>query len=65
MIRPAKEAARVEFLNLVVIFLTACLVLRKPQKERLAFGLFVFSVLFMVFLFAVATRTGILPGVNY
>ena len=65
MIRPAKEAARVEFLNLVVIFVTAYLVLRKPQKERLAFGLLVFSVLFMVFLFAVATRTGILPGVNY
>jgi hypothetical protein len=65
MIRPAKEAARVEFLNLVVIFVTAYLVLRKPRKERLAFGLFVFSVLFMVFLFAVATRTGILPGVNY
>ena len=65
MIRPAKEAAHVEFLNLVVIFVTACLVLRKPQKERLAFGLLVFSVLLMVFLFAVATRTGLLPGVNY
>jgi hypothetical protein len=55
----------VEFLNLVVIFVTAYLVLRKPHKERLAFGLLVFSVVFMVFLFAVATRTGLLPGVNY
>jgi hypothetical protein len=55
----------VEFLNLVVVFVTACLVLRKPQKERLAFGLLVFSVLFMVFLFSMATRTGLLPGVNY
>jgi len=55
----------VEFLNLVVIFVAACLVLRKPQKERLAFGLLVFSVLFMMFLFTVATRTGLLPGVNY
>jgi hypothetical protein len=55
----------VEFLNLVVIFVTACIVLRKPQKERVAFGLLVFSVLFMIFLFAVATRTALLPGVNY
>ena len=65
MIRTAEEATRVEFLNLVVIFVTAYLVLRKPQKEGLAFGLLVFSVLFMVFLFSVATRTGLLPGVNY
>jgi hypothetical protein len=55
----------VEFLNLVVIFVAAYLVLRKPHKERLAFGLLVFSVLMMVFLFSVATRTGLLPGVNY
>ncbi len=57
--------SQVEFLNLLVILVTACIVLRKPQKERLAFGLLVFSVLFMVFLFSVATRTGLLPGVNY
>jgi hypothetical protein len=54
-----------EFLNLVVILVTAWLVLRKPQKERLAFGLLVFSVLLMVFLFSWGTRTGLLPGVNY
>jgi len=55
----------VEFLNLVVIFATAYLVLRKPEKERTAFRLLVFSVLLMVFLFSMATRTGLLPGVNY
>jgi hypothetical protein len=65
MIPSAEEAVLVEFLNLVVIFATACIVLRKPQKEKVAFGLLVFSVLLMVFLFAVATRTGLLPGVNY
>ncbi|HEX7485055.1 MAG TPA: dihydroneopterin aldolase [Vicinamibacterales bacterium] len=54
-----------EFLNFVVILVTAYLVLRKPQKERLAFRLLVFSVLLMVFLFSWATRTGLLPGVNY
>ncbi len=59
-----KEAS-VEFLNLVLIFVTACLVLRRPDKERVAFGLLVVSVLLMVFLFSVATRSGLLPGVNY
>ncbi len=54
-----------EFLNLVIIFIAAWLVLRKPHKERLAFGLLVVSVLLMVFLFSFATRTGLLPGVNY
>jgi hypothetical protein len=55
----------VEFLNLVLIFITAALVLRKPERERLAFTLLVTSVVLMVFLFSVGTRTGLLPGVNY
>lgn len=54
-----------EFLNLVIIFTAAWLVLRKPHKERLAFGLLVVSALLMVVLFSIATRTGLLPGVNY
>jgi predicted ABC-type exoprotein transport system permease subunit len=47
------------------MFITAWLVLRKPEKERLAFRLLVVSVLLMVFLFSVATRTSLLPGANY
>ena len=54
-----------EFLNLVLIFITALLVFRKPEKERLAFRILVVSVLLMVFLFSMATRTALLPGVNY
>jgi hypothetical protein len=54
-----------EFLNLVLIFITAYLVLRAPNRERLAFRLLVASAVLMVFLFAMATRTGLLPGVNY
>ena len=54
-----------EFLNFVLIFITAYLVFRKPEKERLAFRLLVLSVLLMVGLFSMATRTGLLPGVNY
>lgn len=54
-----------EFLNLILIFTAAFLVLRKPERERLAFRLLIVSALLMVFLFSVATRTGLLPGVNY
>lgn len=54
-----------EFLNLLVIFTAGFLVLRKPDRERLAFRLLVASTLVMVFLFLMATRTGVLPGVNY
>ncbi len=54
-----------EFLNFVLIFLIAFLLLREPDKERLAFRLLVVSVLLMVALFLLATRTAILPGVNY
>jgi len=54
-----------EFLNLLLIFTTALLVLRAPGRERLAFRLLVLSTLLMVFLFAMGTRTGLLPGVNY
>ncbi len=54
-----------EFLNLVLIFITAWLVFRQPDKERLAFRILVVSVLLMIFLFSMATRTALLPGVNY
>ena len=54
-----------EFLNFVLIFTAAYLVFRKPHRERLAFRLLVVSVLLMVDLFALATRSGWLPGVNY
>lgn len=54
-----------EFLNFVLIFTTAWLVFRKPEKERLAFRLLLVSAVLMVALFTMATRTGILPGVNY
>ena len=54
-----------EFLNFVLMFFTAFLLLRKPEKARLAFRLLVASVLLMVALFLIATRTAFLPGVNY
>ncbi len=54
-----------EFLNFVLMFVTAWLVLRRPEKERLAFRLLLASVLLMVAVFSIATRTSLLPGVNY
>lgn len=54
-----------EFLNLVLILIAALLVLRKPEKERVAFRMLVVSTLLMVFLFTLATRSGLLPGLNY
>jgi hypothetical protein len=54
-----------EFLNFVLMFVAAWLVFRKPEKERLAFRLLAASVVLMVILFSIATRTSLLPGVNY
>ena len=54
-----------EFLNFVLMFIAGYLLFRKPQKERLAFSLLVVSVVLMVVLFSIATRTALLPGVNY
>ncbi len=54
-----------EFLNFALIFITAWLVFRRPEKENLAFSILVVSVVLMVVLFSIATRTSLLPGVNY
>jgi len=63
--RRAQGGPAVEFLNLAIIFVTALMVLGAPKRERLAFRLLVTSVLLMVALFLLATRTSWLPGVNY
>jgi len=60
-----REAAAVEFLNFVLIFVAGFLVLRRPERETLAFALAVVSTLLMAFLFLVGTRTSLLPGLNY
>lgn len=54
-----------EFLNLCLIFFTAVLVWRRPEKERLARRLLIVSIVLMVLLFMLGTRTSLLPGVNY
>lgn len=60
-----RYTAPVEFLNFLLIFACGYLLLRHPERERLAWGLAVTSVLLMAFLFLVGTRTSLLPGLNY
>jgi lipopolysaccharide export LptBFGC system permease protein LptF len=55
----------VEFLNLILILVAALFILRKPEKERTAFRMLIVSTLLMIFLFTLATRGGLLPGLNY
>jgi len=54
-----------EFLNFLLMFTAAWIVLRAPEKERVAFRLLVTCVVLMVLVFCLATRTALLPGVNY
>jgi hypothetical protein len=53
-----------EFLNYLLIVGAAWLLWRRPERERLAFGLLVTSCVLMVLLFFVGTRGSIIPGVN-
>jgi hypothetical protein len=55
----------VEFLNFILILTAGYLILRRPERERLAFGLLVASSLLMATLFLIGTRGSILPGLNY
>ena len=54
-----------EFLNFVLMFVAAYLVWRRPRRERLAFGLLLTCTLLMVACFLIASRSSILPGLNY
>lgn len=55
----------VEFLNFVLSFTAGYVILRRPERERLAFGLLVTSSLLMAALFLIGARGSILPGMNY
>jgi hypothetical protein len=62
---PPEAQRPVEFLNFVLIFVTGVLVLRRPDRENLAFGLLVASAVLMAAVFLLGTRTTILPPFNY
>lgn len=54
-----------ELLTFTLMFVAAWLLLRRPEKERLANGLLAASIALMFFLFLLGTRTSLLPGLNY
>ncbi len=54
-----------EFLNLLLIFVAAWLIWKKPEKEDLAYRLLVICFLFTAVLFFIGTRTSILPRINF
>ena len=62
---PVWHHSAVEFLNFILIFTAGYLVLRRPERQRLAFGLLVTSCLLMATLFLIGARGSILPGLNY
>jgi len=53
-----------EFLNFLLILCAAWLVWRRPQRERLAFGLLIASCILMAMLFLIGTHGSFVPGVN-
>lgn len=54
-----------EFLNFLLILAAGYVALQRPDRERLAFGLFLTSALLTVTLFLIGTRTSLLPPFNY
>jgi uncharacterized membrane protein len=53
-----------EFLNFLLIATAGWLIWRRPERERLAFGLLVASCLLMALLFLIGTHGSLVPGVN-
>jgi hypothetical protein len=53
-----------EFLNFCLILWAAWLIWRRPERERLAFGLLIISSLLMVGLWLIGTHGSLVPGVN-
>jgi peptidoglycan/LPS O-acetylase OafA/YrhL len=53
-----------EFLNFLIILAAGWLVWRRPERERLAFGLLVVSFLLMAAVFFIGTHTSLVPRVN-
>ncbi len=54
-----------EFANLLLIFIVAWLVWKRPEKENLAYRLLVIAFLVTAFLYFVGTRTAVLPRFNF
>ena len=53
-----------EFLNLCLMTWTTWLLLKRPEKERLAFRLLLISLALTIFIFLVGIHSSLLPGVD-
>ena len=53
-----------EFLNFLLIAKVGWLIWRRPERERLAFGLLIASCLLMALLFLIGTHGSLVPGLN-
>jgi peptidoglycan/LPS O-acetylase OafA/YrhL len=53
-----------EFLNFLLMLAAVWLLWRRPERERLAFGLLIVSCIIMMVLFLIGTHTSLVPGVN-
>ena len=54
-----------EFLNFALILVTGYLVMKKPEREKMAFSLLVVIFLLLIALFFIGSRGSVLPPVNY
>lgn len=53
-----------EFLELLLIFIAIYIVWKKPEKEKLAFGLFILSWVIMVVSYVGHVSSNLLPVMN-
>ncbi|WP_104696812.1 MULTISPECIES: disulfide bond formation protein Dba [unclassified Helicobacter] len=53
-----------EFLEMLLILIAMILMIRKPQKENLAFGILMFSWALMIFMYVGHKSLGILTTMN-
>ncbi len=64
MVEPTAIVGVMEFLTFLLILAAAWLLWRRPERERLAFGLLIVSCIIMMILFLIGTHTSLVPGVN-
>lgn len=54
-----------EFLELLLLFFSAFLIFKKPEKEGLAFGMLVFTAVLVAFVFyAIDIQYNVMPAFN-
>ena len=60
----SKQGEKMEFLQLLLVLIAMIIIIAKPQKEKLAFGLVVGSWLFMAYLYIGHKSGALLTTIN-